>query len=576
MELRTYLSRYISWKEYVPYLLIAAVTGSIPAVTINLRGDLIDGAAGGGNQGFFIGLAVFMALSLLQTVCGAVMNRTLERHRIRQSARLDAARLEKASKIAFPVTETERFHSLWQSSADAPELDAQIFAASGDIVNLFVKLALSLFALWSMDAWTAIGIIFLLTIGILLNRTLARKTDGFWVKYRENMRRTNYFSSLLMQREYAAERKIFSFDDEIDRRYRASFSNAKQENAKLGRGRFQIEAVMQLLFAFYGVMIVLLLLRPLMSGTITIGLFTSAFYAAVGLEQSCKQMYAAVYDLIGSVHRIGGLSSFLNLEEDTPAKGSFADETNEGIEFCDVTFTYPGMNKPVLEHISFRLEPGRHYALVGENGCGKSTLVKLLVGLYQPDSGEVLVNGKPVHLLLPADRRRLFSVVFQDFYQYPLTIRENVSLCMDVPADDKMLDSVFDRLDFHPMAASREVGYDSDLMPLYKTSAGLSGGEWQKMTVARCVLSTAPIAILDEPNAALDPIAEAKVYEAYRGLLAQRMTLFISHRLGSVRMADEILVLKDGALIAKAPHEKLMVECDYYAELFNTQKGMYV
>ncbi len=575
MKLRTYIRQYFSPGEWALTLTIAAVVGALPAVTIRLRGDLIDGASAGADSGFFPRLALFGALSLLGMVCGAVLTRLRERHRIRQAARLDALRLEKAAKVAFPITETERFHALWQKSASASELDSRLFTASGELARLSVRLALSLLVLWTVDVWTAIGITLLLTVGVLLNRKLAQKTEGFWAKYIENMRRTNYFSSLLMQREYAAERKLFFFDDEIDRRYRESFDQAKRENARLGRGRFQIETLMQLLFAFYSVAVVLLLLRPLTSGRITIGLFTSAFYAAEGLVQSCKQICAAVFELEGAARQMSGFADFLALEEESAEEASGEACGAEGIEFRDVTFTYPGAAKPVLEHVSFRLEPGRHYALVGENGCGKSTLVKLLAGLYAPDSGQVLAGGKPVRSLTLPERRSVFSVVFQDFYRYPLTLRENVSLCMDEPASDGVLDEVFGQIDFRPMAATREAGYDSDLMPLYKTGAGLSGGEWQKLAVARCVLSPASVAVLDEPNAALDPVAEAAVYQAYRRLLAQRTTLFISHRLGSVRMSDEILVLKDGALIAKAPHGELMTDCSYYAELFNTQKGLY-
>ena len=212
---------------------------------------------------------------------------------------------------------------------------------------------------------------------------------------------------------------------------------------------------------------------------------------------------------------------------------------------------------------------------MGENGSGKSTLVKLLIGLYQPDSGEVLVNGRPTHLLSPEARRHLYAVVFQDFYRFPLTIRENVSLGLDTPAKDAALQNLFARMDFHPKTLDRPTGLDSDLMPLYETGAGLSGGEWQKLAVARCVLSQAPIAVLDEPNAALDPVAEATVYAAYRELLRERTTLFISHRLGSVRLSDEILVLQNGSLIAMAPHERLLQECPHYAALYETQKGLY-
>ena len=244
--------------DYLPYILIAAVSGAIPAMTIKLRGGLIDLASGveAGESGFFGLLALLIGMSFFGTVCRAGKERLSERHRIRALAKIDAERLEKAARTAFPVTETERFHALWRSSADAPELDDRIFRAAGDLTEIFVRLGLSLYVLWTMDPRIAGGIVLLLTAGILLNRELARNTEGFWPKYRENMRRTNYLSSLLMQREYAGERKLFSFDEEIDRRYAEAFSKAKMENAKLGRGRFRIEAPMKLMFAAYSVMAV--------------------------------------------------------------------------------------------------------------------------------------------------------------------------------------------------------------------------------------------------------------------------------------------------------------------------------
>lgn len=565
--------------EWAAYLLLAAAVGVIPAVSIRIRGSLIDGAAagavGGGSHRFFWLLALFCALQLLGRAGGALRLRLVERRRIRSAARLDALRLEKASRVAFSVTETQRFHALWQQASRAAELNGQIDQAAGDVTGLSVRLLASVFVLWSIDRWTAVGTVLLLAVGVLLNRRAAKRTDKFWARYIDNMRRSDYFSSLLLQREYAAERKLFSFDAAIGSRYEAAFSGARRENAKLGRGRLRAESAIQVLFACYCVAAALLLLRPLLSGDIAIGLFTSAFYAAVGLRQSCDQICDSVYTLVGSRKQMEGFFAFLELEEETAAQPLPAGGLNEGIAFCDVSFTYPGADRPVLEHVSFRLEPGRHYALVGENGCGKSTLVKLLVGLYTPDSGTISVDGRPVRSLAPEQRRQLFSVVFQDYYRYPLTIRESASLYAPAPLGDDVLDAVFDRLKFHPMAAGREKGYDSDLMPLYQAGAGLSGGEWQKLAVARCVLSDAPVAVLDEPNAALDSVAEAAIYRVYREMLAHRTTLFISHRLGSVRTADEILVLRDGALLAKEPHEELMRSCAYYAELFTTQKGLY-
>ncbi|MCI8401055.1 MAG: ABC transporter ATP-binding protein [Lachnospiraceae bacterium] len=563
------------------YLILPVGLGLLPAISIRLRADLIDAAAlgtAGGGYGFWGLLFGYVLLFLFQSVMEAAQLCLTERRGIRQGAVFDTMRLEKALRVSFPVTEDGRYHSLRAKAAQAPELDRKIMTSLGDMARTGVSLLTSLTVLWMVDEVTAAGLMILLAVGLFYNRRLAQRTEGFWERYMDNMRRTNYFSDLLLHREYAAERKLFAYHDEINRRYRAAFLEAKKENAGLGLSRFRVEASMQLIFALYSVAMVLLLMRPLLAGTITTGMFTSAFYAAIGLERNGSQIYASVYGLSQSLKQMKSFFEFMELEETEDVSSPEADEEPfhlESIVFSHVSFTYPGAARPVLHDVSFRLEPGRHYALVGENGCGKSTLVKLMAGLYSPDSGEVSVNGRPVQSYMPSRRKRIFAVVFQDFYRFPLTVRENVSLCLRDTADEERIYRVFEKLDFHPAVLSRETGLDSSLMLLQKEGAGLSGGEWQKLAIARCVLADAPAAVLDEPNAALDPAVEASIYRAYREMLSGKTTLFISHRLGSVRMADEILVLKDGGLLAMASHRELMRDCSYYNRLFETQRRLY-
>lgn len=578
MNIKTYLKSYHLDLNGICYILLAIITGAIPAITILLRADLIDYAvakATGGDGGpFFALLAMFCSIYLLDIVLQAVFLRLFERHNIRQTNRLDNMRINKAARTAFTVTESSRFHTLLNKAANAPEADEKLYRSIGDIVRSGTRIILSLATIFFVDIYTALGIIILLIIGIFLNGWLAGTTEGFWSKYIENMRRTNYFSSLLMQRKFAAERKIFSYDDEIERRYEEQFERAKKQNSKSGKRRLTVEIIMQLGFAIYSVAIVLLLLRPFIAQDITIGVFTSVFYAATGLLTVSGQLYAGVYTVTESARQLRGFFEFMALPEEC-ADGIFAGGSVDAIQFDNVTFTYPDCNTPVLKGINLCIKSGRHYAVVGENGCGKTTLTKLLLGLYKPESGKVCINGQSVGELSLTERRKIFAVVFQDFYKYPLTMRENLSLCAPRPASDGQIAELFDSIDFHPAAADGEKGYDSDLRHLKSGGSELSGGEWQKLAVARCIMSSAPVVVLDEPNSALDPVAEAAVYNAYRKKLSGRTALFISHRLGSVRMADEIIVLKDGKILAVAPHDELMASCGYYAELYNTQKEMY-
>lgn len=559
------------------YLILAFLMGAIPAIAILLRAELIDSAAArvsGGAGTFVLLLVLYCAIYLLERVLQALSLRLSERHKIQQTGRLDRMRTEKAARTAFGVAESARFHVLLRLAAKAPEADSSLYQSMGDIVRTGTRMVLSLVTIVFVDRWTALGMLVLLTAGVFLNSRLAKTTEGFWSNYIETMRRTNYLSSLLMQREFAAERKLFSYDAAIESRYEAEFEKAKRQNAKSGKRRLTAELILQLTFAIYSVAVVLLLFRPFMAQEITIGLFTSTFYAAIGLLQVSRQLYAGVYAATESVKQLGSFFSFLAIPEES-ATGVFTDRSVDRIAFEQVTFTYPGAADPVIKGLNLSLEGGKHYAIVGENGCGKTTLVKLLLGLYSPDSGAVRVNDQKVDELALEERRKLFAAVFQDFYNYPLTIRETVSLCAPQTATDEQIRDLFEKLEFHPAAVAGERGYDSDLMLVKGDGRELSGGEWQKLAVARCMLSSAPIVVLDEPNSALDPVSEAAVYGAYRKLLAQRTTIFISHRLGSVRMADEIIVLKDGHILAKAPHDELMASCGYYAELYQTQKEMY-
>ena len=318
-----------------------------------------------------------------------------------------------------------------------------------------------------------------------------------------------------------------------------------------------------------------ILLHPLYVGHITLGAFIAAFTAANKLRGVSNQIYDAVFTLSSSFKQMSGFFTFLGLEETANTVSDQTVDLSAGIEFQNVSFTYPNADTPVLENISFTLHPGKHYALVGENGCGKTTLVKLLLGLYRATQGTIRVGGKDIQSMADGEKHRIFSVMFQDFYRYPLSVRENVSLSSEFSPSDKTIHSMLNTLGVRNPVVCTDGGLDTNLLHLKNGGVNLSGGEWQKVTAARCILSGAPITILDEPNAALDPLSEEVFYRTCAEMLTEKTTLFISHRLGSVKQADEIMVLCDKKLIAMAHHEALMGTCEYYANLFETQRGLY-
>jgi ATP-binding cassette subfamily B protein len=248
----------------------------------------------------------------------------------------------------------------------------------------------------------------------------------------------------------------------------------------------------------------------------------------------------------------------------------------DGIVFEDVSFVYPGNPRPVLDRVNLRIGLGERIALVGANGQGKTTLVKLLVRLYDPTAGRILLDGVDLREYRVEDLHREIGVVFQDFMRYDLSARQNIAVGrmernarddeIELAARKSLADVVISRLPF---------GFEQLLGRRFDGGVDLSGGEWQKIAIARAYMRDAQVMILDEPTAALDARAEFEVFQRFKELSDDRTAVLISHRFSSVRMADRILVLDDGRIEASGTHAELMAQGGRYAELFELQAAGY-
>jgi ATP-binding cassette subfamily B protein len=247
------------------------------------------------------------------------------------------------------------------------------------------------------------------------------------------------------------------------------------------------------------------------------------------------------------------------------------------VRFEHVSFTYPGAAEPALSDIDLHLTPGCSLALVGENGSGKTTLIKLLTRLYSPDSGRILIDGLPLPEWSEDALRARIGVIFQDFTRYQMLVGENVGA-----GDERYFE---DEQRWHDAAEKGRAadfiqqlprGYRTQLGKWFKDGQELSGGQWQKIALARAFMRIdADILVLDEPTAAMDARAEAEIFEHFRTLARDRITILISHRFSTVRMADQIAVLNYGRIIEKGSHEQLMAEGGHYAQLFALQARGY-
>ncbi|MEO8448827.1 MAG: ABC transporter ATP-binding protein [Gemmatimonadota bacterium] len=247
-----------------------------------------------------------------------------------------------------------------------------------------------------------------------------------------------------------------------------------------------------------------------------------------------------------------------------------------GFDFEDVGFRYPGVEKWAVRHLTFSLHAGEVLALVGENGAGKTTLVKLLARLYDPDEGRILLDGHDLKAYDLADLRANLGVIFQDFVRYNLTAAENIAVGRIEARDDRArIQSAAERSLADGVIRGLPAGYDQMIGKRFKGGVDLSGGEWQKIAIARAYMRDAQLLILDEPTAALDARAEFEVFQRFKELSEGKTAVLISHRFSSVRMADRILVLADGQVEAMGTHAELLAQRGRYAELFELQAAGY-
>ncbi len=318
------------------------------------------------------------------------------------------------------------------------------------------------------------------------------------------------------------------------------------------------------------------------AGALTLGdiaLYLNAVAQALGVSSRIRISYAMAFE---SLLHIRGI---FNLLDNAKARVAQPEDGRElpapatlrsGVELREVSFTYPEGDERALDGVSFALRAGEVTALVGANGVGKSTLVKLLTRMYDPDEGEILLDGRPLREYELSGLRRAIAVVYQDFARFALSLRENIAVGADEPGRaETRVERVAGWAGADEVAGKLGQGYDTQLTRRFEGGVEVSGGEWQKVALARGFVRDAALVILDEPTSALDADAEHRLFERFRKLMRGRTALIISHRFSTVRMADRIVVLEGGRVLEQGTHAELTRRGGRYAELFEMQAGRY-
>lgn len=396
------------------------------------------------------------------------------------------------------------------------------------------------------------------------------------------LRKAQYLQGILTGRDNFEERSLFAYSDALNIRWYDKFLKAYKVNFKAQLRRHVKMKGASLITLMISILITGILLSPLYSGLISTGMFMGIVTAVFELVQMMSwELTFITSELAENREYLKDLSAFSGLGEAKGASDLPAKNINEPqcIEFCGVSFAYPaasGSGKLILNNLSLKLFSKKHYAFVGMNGAGKTTITKLLTGLYDNYTGDIFIDGKNLRKFTQPELKAMFSVVYQDFAKFKIRMADSIGLGNANGASEQDIKKAVQAIGLEEAVLKLPEGLDTPLGKIKGNGVDLSGGEWQRVAIARSLVSNAPVHFLDEPTAALDPVAESEVYKLFGKISKGKSTVFITHRLGAARLADEIIVISDGRAAEQGTHDELIKLDGIYAEMYDAQKGWYI
>ncbi len=563
------------------------ITGLVNVLWILVEASFIDTAlrVAQGQAGIEAAIPwlIYMILIIIWKRMGYSLGRVATRKlEIEAEAQMTAEAVKKRSRLHYSLIEDKESWELVNRVSGRIAKDTwYMLQWTCNFLNASVKIIGTFLILFTRLWWMGLAMLAASAVLILLSMKSGDKAYKAYQEVAVYQRRSDYLGEVLTSRESVNERALFRYTNHVDEEWR-------KQRGKMNRTSLRVEKQVEMMIDRGGILtniisigLIALLSLGLTSG-LTIGTFIALAKAIFELVTIMSgDVSRSIMTMMNSVAYLKDLTKFANMREtegtnDLPAETPIPFAT---LEFRHVTFTYPGAEVPVLKDLSFRMEAGGHYAFVGENGAGKTTIIKLMTGLYDQYEGEILVNGRELSTYTAPEVKAMFSGVYQDFAQYSISVADNIKLGsvrqMDTPEADRKMRQIVEKLDLQEEIESLPKQYDTPLGRLTPDSVDLSGGQWQRVAMARALMSPSPIQILDEPTAALDPISESRLYEQFGEISKGRTTIFISHRLGSTSLADEIFVLKNGGVFEAGTHQELMKRRGLYAEMYESQRSWY-
>ena len=518
---------------------------------------------------FVLSAANSQGRNLAEHILHSRINISINSRIIRKALELDLAHFENA----------EFYDKLQNARREADWRSLQIVNGGFFLIQNVITLLSFGALLIRFSPWLA-AILFLATIPAFVAQSQYAELNFRVLSWRApEARKLMYLEHLLTDYEAVKEIKLFNLGEPLLGRYADLFWKFLREDQAIAQKRSLASFGWGLLatLTYYGAYA--WIVWRAVTAAITLGDMT----LYIGIFRSSQNMFEGILYGLTSLYENGlfmsNLFAFLELKPSMPVAASPAPapiEIRSGIEFREVSFKYEGHDEYALRDISFKIDPGEKIALVGPNGAGKTTLIKLLTRLYDPTEGQILLDGIDLRDIDPRDLRQRIGVIFQDFVRYHLAASENVGFGqIEALADRPRIVGAAEKSGAHPVITALPEGYETTLGRWFSKGRDLSGGEWQKIALARAFMRDCEVIVLDEPTAALDAENEMKVFQQFRELTTDKIAFLISHRFSTVRMADRIFVIEKGAITEEGTHEGLLALDGTYARLFTLQAESY-
>ncbi len=563
--------------------LLLVVTGFLPLLSLYLVKLIID-AVSSGDPGQFPTILIYIGLAccvgILTAFLNYLSNYAKKASTLALTDHMYCVIQEKSAEVDISFYESPALRdTLHRAQAEGPYRPASIvnslFTAGQSVTSLAA-------VFWLICVFNPVlGIVILLTAlpGVLLRLTYARKVYQWQLKRTEDERKAHYFNYMLTGDVHAREFRLFNLGPWFMEKFNSIRKVLKTEKLALekkrGSGDFIAQSIATL--SVFGSFIYIA--HRAVQGAITIGdmvMYFQAFQRGLTYLKTFLESVAQMYE---DNLFLSNLYDFLSLEPEVrepELPKPVPESLRKGIEFKNVNFFYPGCEKKVLNCVNFSINPGEVVALVGENGSGKSTIVKLISRLYDPTGGTIFLDNEDIRNFNTGEYRKKISILFQDPVKYQLSVKENIYLG-DVARKDEsgQIHTAAIRAGIHNKIQSFDSGYDTTLGRWFKDGEELSIGQWQMLAIARAFFRDADLVILDEPSSALDPETEMAVFSRFKELIQNRSALIISHRYSTVRLADRILVLENGTIVEQGTHDELIRLNGTYARYYITQARGY-